>query len=129
VILVALGGAQTLYGLYAMLAPRDFYDEFPVGRGWVAAYPSYSEHLVRDVGGLFVGSGVLLLFAAAWLTRPLLIAALVSWLLFSVPHTIYHLLELSELSTGDAIAEAVSLAATVVLPLWLLGTLARQRPM
>jgi hypothetical protein len=116
-VLVSLCGVQVLYGLYALLAPRSFYDDFPVGRHWVAAYPSYSEHLVRDVGSLFVATAVMLLFAAYWMSRPLVIAAVVSWLCYSLPHTLYHAFNLDALSTGDAIAEIVSLAATVVLPL------------
>lgn len=127
VILVALGAVQTLDGLYALLSPRGFYDDFPVGRGWVASTPAYSEHLVRDVGGLFLGTGVLMLIAAVWLERRVVLAALTAWLLFAVPHTTYHLLNLDALGTGDAIAEAASLAATVVLPIWLLVLLARDR--
>jgi hypothetical protein len=124
-VLVSLGGVQVLYGLYALLAPRSFYDDFPVGRHWVSAYPAYSEHLVRDVGGLFLGTAVMLLFAACWLSRPLLIAALVSWLCFSIPHTIYHAFNASDLKTTDAVGELISLAATVVLPLWLLTSVTR----
>ena len=36
---------------------RSFYEDFPLGRGWVEALPAYSEHLVRDVGGLFLATG------------------------------------------------------------------------
>jgi hypothetical protein len=124
-ILVSLGGVQVLYGLYAVLAPRSFYDDFPVGRHWVAAYPSYSEHLVRDVGALFVATAAMLLFAAYWMSRPLVIAAVVSWLCYSVPHTLYHLFNLDALGTGDAIAEAVSLVLTVIAPLGLLAAMLR----
>ena len=72
---------------------------------------------MRDVGALFVATAVVLLFAAYWMSRPLVIAAVVSWLCYSVPHTLYHAFNLDALSTGDAIAEIVSLAATVALPL------------
>lgn len=125
VILVALGAVQAIDGLYATITPRGFYDDFPAGRGWVAAYPAYSEHLVRDVGAGFLATGVLLLVAAVWLERRLLLAALVSWLLFAVPHTGYHLLHLGALGTGDAVANVVGLAATVALPLWLLADVLR----
>lgn len=127
-LLIALGGAQALNGLYALFAPRAFYHDFPFGRGWVAALPAYNEHLVRDVGGLFLATGVLLVLAAIWLERRLVIASLVSWLLFAVPHTIYHLFNLDGLSTGDAVANVVSLATTVAVPIALLVLLARSRP-
>ena len=81
----ALAGIQALDGLYALFAPRSFYDDFPLGRGWVAALPGYSEHLVRDVGGLFLATGAVLLAAAWTLERRLAIVAAASFLLFSVP--------------------------------------------
>ena len=61
---VVLGLIQLFDGLYARWAPRSFYDDFPLGRGWVEALPAYSEHLVRDVGGLFIATAVVLLAAA-----------------------------------------------------------------
>lgn len=124
--LVGLGLVQVVDGLYALLAPTSFYEDFPLGRGWVELLPAYSEHLVRDVGGLFLATGAVLL-AAAWVfERRLVIVALASFLLFSVPHTIYHLLNLGPYSTGDAIANALGLVATVVLPIWVLLELRRQ---
>jgi 4-carboxymuconolactone decarboxylase len=124
-VLVALGAIQFVNGLYALFAPRSFYDDFPFGRGWVAATPAYSEHLVRDVGGLFLATGAVMLLAAVWLERRIVITALASWLLFAIPHTTYHFFNLEPLSTGDAIANALSLSATVVLALVLVVLLAR----
>jgi uncharacterized protein YjeT (DUF2065 family) len=120
VVLAALGLVQAFNGLYALLAPRSFYDDFPLGRGWVEALPAYNEHLVRDVGGLFLATGVVLLAAARTMERRLVIVAAASFLCFSVPHTIYHLLNLGPYATGDAIANVLALGATVVLPLWVL---------
>ena len=39
------------------------------------------------MGALFLATGVLMLMAAVWLERRLVLAALVTWLLFAVPHT------------------------------------------
>lgn len=125
----ALGGVgliQVVDGLYALFAPRSFYEDFPLGRGWVEALPAYSEHLVRDVGGLFLATGAVLLAAAWTLERRLVIVAAASFLLFSVPHAIYHFLNLGPYSTGDAIANVLGLAVTVVLPAWVLFELRRQ---
>lgn len=119
-VLGVLGLVQLLNGLYALLAPRSFYDDFPIGRGWVEALPAYNEHLVRDVGGLFIATAVVLLAAARILERRLVIIACVSFLAFSVPHTIYHYANLDVYDTGDVIANAIALAATVILPLWVL---------
>jgi len=123
-----LAAVQATDGFYALLAPRSFYDDFPVGRGWVEALPAYSEHLVRDVGALFLATAVVLAAAAIWLERRLVLVALISFLVFSVPHTIYHLFNLEGISTGDAIAEAVLLVLTVLAPLALLVAMLRPPP-
>jgi hypothetical protein len=129
VILVALGGIQFINGIWATLAPRSFYDDFPLGiGGWVSALPEYNEHLMRDVGGLFLATGFVLLVAAAHLERRLVRVAVVAYLLFSIPHTIFHLFNLEPYGTGDVIGNVVALTATVVLPLWLLWVAGRDEP-
>jgi hypothetical protein len=96
-------------------------DDLPgAGRHWVSAVSTYDEHLVRDVGALYLGSLVLLALAWLWLDRRLVQAALVSYAVAALPHLVYHLTALDNLSTGDAIAEIAGLALNVVLPLWLL---------
>ena len=102
-VLAALGLVQLVDGLYALLAPHAFYSDFPLGRGWVAALPAYNEHLVRDVGGLFLATGLVLVAAAWFYERRLAIIACASYLLFAIPHAIYHFLNLGPYSTGDAI--------------------------
>ena len=121
----ALGAIQASIGLYALLAPRSFYEDFPVGRGWVEALPAYNEHLLRDVGALFCAIG-LLAIAAAWIMdRTLVAAAAATYLVFAIPHTIYHYLNLEPYGAGDAIANAITLAATVLVPAWILFELVR----
>jgi alkylhydroperoxidase family enzyme len=114
-LLLALGIPQALIGLWALLAPRSFYDDFPAGTdGWVNPLGPFDEHLVTDVGALFVGLGVLLTIAAVGLQRRLVVAAAISWLIFSVPHLVWHSFELDRLSTADAVGNAVTLAWTAV---------------
>jgi hypothetical protein len=127
-ILAVLGAIQLTDGLYALFAPRSFYDDFPLGRGWVEALPSYSEHLVRDVGSLFIATAVVLFAAAIWTERTMVRVATVSFLAFSVPHTVYHVLNLGPYDTADAIANVVGLVFTVVAPLIVLAATFRARP-
>ena len=65
------------------------------------AIPAYNPHLLADVGALFVATGALMLMAALWLERRLVLAALITWLLFAVPHVIYHLGNLGPYDTAD----------------------------
>ena len=52
-VLIALLMAPA--GLQAAFAPRSFFEDFPIGRGWISAGDAnYDEHLVRDVGALFL---------------------------------------------------------------------------
>jgi AhpD family alkylhydroperoxidase len=116
-LLVALGAPQALIGLWALLAPRGFYDDFGPGGGWVSALGAYDEHLVRDVGGLFIGLGVLMVVAAVRGRRSLTFTAVAVWLIFAVPHAIYHALNLGPYTTPDAIANAATLGWTVLAPI------------
>lgn len=114
-LLFALGIPQALIGLWALLWPSSFYDDFPAGTdGWVNVLGPFDEHLVTDVGALFVALGFLLAFAAVSLRRGTVIAAAVAWLLFAVPHFLWHVLNLGPYGTADAIGNTVTLAWTVV---------------
>jgi hypothetical protein len=119
-VLGALGAIQLIDGAWALFAPSSFYGDFPLGRGWVAALPAYNEHLTRDVGELFLATALVLLVAAYFLERRLVVTAICSYLVWSVPHAIYHAFHLDVYGTTDQIGNVVTLALTVVLPLWLL---------
>lgn len=126
--LLALGGTQAFLGLYALISPAGFYDDFPLGRGWVAALPAYNEHLVRDVGGLFLLSAAVLIAAGVYLERRLVAVALGSFLLFSIPHTIFHFLNFEPYETGDILANVLGLGAQVLVPIGLLVLMWRRGP-
>jgi AhpD family alkylhydroperoxidase len=127
-LLVALGAPQALIGLWALLAPRGFYDDFGPGGGWVSALGAYDEHLVRDVGSLFVGLGVLMIVAAVRGRRSLTLTAVTVWLIFAVPHAIYHFLNLGPYDTADAVANAATLGWTVLAALIVLVLLRSPAP-
>jgi hypothetical protein len=114
---------QAVVGAWAVLAPRSFFDQFPVGRGWVASLPPFNEHLTRDVGGLSLGFAVLftlvLVDPAPSLARP----ALVAWLVPATTHLAFHLDHLQGFSGVDAVAQSSGLVMAVVLPaavLWMI---------
>lgn len=113
-ILTALGA---FVGVWALVAPQSFYNAFPgIGIGaWVGADGPFNEHLIRDVGALYlalVGAGIV---AALMRRADASVAVGVAWLVFSVPHFGYHLLHLGELAPLDAIVEPISLAVPLVL--------------
>jgi hypothetical protein len=126
--LVALGVPLAAIGAWALLAPHSWYEDFPGGgRHWVSALGPYNEHLVRDFGALYLGLGLLLVFAAVVLRRLLAQAALGTLLVFAVPHFVFHLSEMEALSTGDNIVNMTALGLTVLLPALLLWLSVRSR--
>jgi hypothetical protein len=111
-------------GLTATLAPHLFYDDFPFLSHWVDLLPPYNEHLVTDVGGLYLGFAVIFAWAA-WALQPTLVRAVCSaWLLSAALHLLFHVTHLEGFSTSDAIAELASLAFLLVPPpvaIWAVG--------
>jgi 4-carboxymuconolactone decarboxylase len=124
----ALAAVQAVNGVQALFFPKYFYEDFPLGRGWVEAIPAYNEHLVRDVGGLFLGTAIVLGAAAWFLNRRLVIVACVSFLAFSLPHAIWHFFNLGPYDSLDVVANVLTLSATVVIPIGLLWLLGRPDP-
>jgi hypothetical protein len=119
--LVALAVPNVIVGAWLLFAPRSFYDDFPgFGHRWVGALGPYSQHAFSDFGGALLAIALLTCLAAAWMERRLVQAALLTVLLESVSHFIYHLTRLGTLPTGDDIANQLSLAYGVVLSLGLL---------
>jgi hypothetical protein len=114
--LIVLLLAALSIGLTATVVPRTFYDDFPFLASWVELLPPYNEHLVTDVGGLYLGFAVMLAWAAWTLDRTLVQAVSVAWLLSAGIHLLFHAGHLDNFSTGDAIAEIASLALLLVPP-------------
>jgi Ca2+/Na+ antiporter len=109
-------------GLVATLAPRAFYDHVP----WVNLMPPYSEHLMRDYGAMNLALALVFIVAATTMERRLVRLALVAYLLFAIPHLIFHVMHLENFTTVAAVAQTTLLTLAVLLPLALL-ILTRQR--
>jgi hypothetical protein len=122
-LVLALGGLQV--GLWLLISPRSFYDDFPgFGRTWVSVDGPYNEHAFRDFGDGQLATAVILLAAFLRPQRYLVRTAALAYLLGAVPHLVYHANHLDLYDTGDQIANLVALGATVVLPaILLLATL------
>jgi hypothetical protein len=104
-------------GFVAVAAPHAFYDDFPFLAHWVDKLPPYNEHLITDVGGLYIGFAVVIGLAAWRLQRDLVIAACAGFLTVSVPHLLFHATHLGGFGELDAIAELASLASLLVPPI------------
>jgi len=121
---LALVSAVT--GAWALVAPQSFFTTFPApGHPWIALLPPYNEHLVRDVGAFNLSFALLFAWATLALERRLTQATLVAYLVYAVPHLIYHIGHLMRFPPADAAAQTVSLFIVVVIPLALLAGTSR----
>jgi hypothetical protein len=114
--LVVLGFPALVVGVWAAFFPRSFYDDFPgLGRMWVAPDGPYNEHLVRDVGELNLALVVVTAVAAVSLGHLLVRAVLAGWLVYSVPHLVYHLRNMEPFAGDDQVSIGASLALVPIL--------------
>jgi hypothetical protein len=119
--LVVLGFPSLVVGVWAAFFPRSFYDDFPgMGRVWVAPDGPYNEHLVRDVGELNLALVVVTAVAAVTLVPTLVRAVLAGWIVYSVPHLVYHLRNMEPFSTDDQVSIGASLALVPIIAVVLL---------
>ncbi len=112
--MVALGLPNVVIGLWAVTAPRRWYDNFPSSASpWISPDGPFNEHLVVDAGAGLLLLGVLLC-GAAFLGRTARRLALVAGLFQTIPHVRYHLANpLPESSTVDQLAATGSLVLVV----------------
>lgn len=102
--------------LQASFAPRSWFDDFPLGRGWIAAEGgAYDEHLVRDVGVLFLAL-VIVTAWSAWRAEATQVVA-IAWVVQGALHLAYHVGHLDGLGTTDQVALVASLVSIPVLAL------------
>lgn len=114
VIALLLAASAAYVGGWASVAPASFFRSFPgFGLRWVALDGPYNQHLVRDVGGLYLA--LLVISVCAFLstshTRRIADGA---WLVFSVLHFVYHVRHLEPLSTTSGWLESIVLGLTLI---------------
>ena len=123
-LLVVLGVPNVVTGAWAVMAPHDWYENFP---GWaphlISAFPPYNEHLATDAGiGLLV-TGLLALGAAVWPRRDVVLTASAAYAVFALIHAAFHLLtpaadhrlDGAEAAVNNATLVAAAAASAVVV--------------
>jgi hypothetical protein len=118
VITAALG---SVVGIWAYGFPREFYDTFPGLLGhWIDLDGPFNEHLIRDVGALYLGLTAASVAVLAIRRAAVLPVIGVAWTVFGVLHFGYHVTHLAGLSAADAVGNVVSLCVTLLLAIVLL---------
>jgi hypothetical protein len=112
-LLWLLAGIDTALGVFAAIAPHAFYRHVP----GVDLLGPYNQHLLSDVGGFYLGFGLLFAWAAWTLSRELVRATCAAATLTALIHFSYHAAHLEHFSIGTAAAQTAGLTLTLVLPL------------
>jgi hypothetical protein len=108
-------------GLWATLAPRSFYDNFPTaGRQWVALDGPYNHHLISDFGALNLALAAVTIGAAIWMIPKLTRLTAVAWLLYAIPHELYHAQHLDPFGSSDKVLMLLGLGVDIVIAIGLL---------
>ncbi len=115
--LILIAVPQLITGLWATVAPRNWYDHFPgIGPSLVAAEPPFNAHLTTDAGAGFLTTAVALLAAAVVGRRNGVYIALLSYLVLAIVHFTYHVAHQAPgLSETAHIGNALLLASGIVM--------------
>ena len=97
---------------WQLVFPRHFYDTFPT----VALVPPFNEHLMRDFGAAGLGIAVVLAAAVAWPIVRLTLIALAAYLVYAVPHLLFHVSHLEHHSSSDVAFVLASVGGSVAAP-------------
>lgn len=108
-------------GGWASFAPASFFDSFPGVLGqWVATDGPYNEHLVRDVGAMYLALGAASVAGLAWRSPAVTRVLGLAWTVFGALHLGYHATHLDHLAPDAAVGTVVSLTLSLGLGIVLL---------
>ncbi|MET0813378.1 MAG: hypothetical protein ABWY03_10000 [Microbacterium sp.] len=116
IILWVTAAIGLFVGLWAAAWPDSFYTSFPgLGRVWIAVDGPFNEHLIRDVGSLYLALAAASIAATFSRTPDAGRVVGVAWAVFGIPHFVYHASHFGDMAAIDVIGNAVSLGASLLL--------------
>lgn len=126
---LALSAAIAFFvGGWAFFAPGSFYDSFPGVLGtWISTDGPFNEHLIRDVGAMYLGLGIASVAGLVWRTPAVFRTLGLAWTVFGALHLGYHLGHLDHLDAANAVGSIVSLSIALALGVVLLIPGSRRR--
>ncbi len=115
-VLAILGATGAVTGVWAYVAPRHWYDNFPgLGMSWLPQLGPYNEHFVKDVGAMFLALATLTAVTFLLVTNQTLVrVTAATWLVFNTLHCIYHLSMVQMYNTRDATVNGILLPLAVL---------------
>ena len=116
VILWVTAALGLFVGGWAAGLPQSFYDSFPgLGFIWISVDGPYNEHLIRDVGSLYLALSAASIAATFSRTADAGRVVGVAWAVFGIPHFAYHATHFAHMPAIDVVGSSVSLGASLLL--------------
>jgi hypothetical protein len=123
-LLVAAGNLEL--GIWGIVAPHSLFRSYPgFGHHWVSALGPYNEHLLRDFAAASLGLSVMLVAAAIWFERRIVLIAGTAFLAATLPHFAYHVTTTESFSTADNTASLGAFVLEMVVVALAMLTAAR----
>ena len=118
----ALSALLALFvGVWAYFFPQSFYDSFPGVLGsWVSVDGPFNEHLIRDVGAMYLALGGASIGCLVWRSEVGYRILGIAWTIFGALHFAYHAFHLSHMPVVDAVGEMIALGVSLLLGVLLL---------
>ena len=108
-------------GVWAYAVPESFYSSFPgFGLHWVDTDGPFNEHLVRDVGAMYLALAAASTVGLVRFDRAATAVLGAAWTVFGALHFAYHAAHLAEMSVDDAIGNVCTLGLSLLLGIVLL---------
>jgi len=126
ICLGVLGLSALSIGIPAAFAPETFYTDFPFYTALVKLLPPYNEHLVTDIGGLYLGFAVLFIWALVKPSRQLIVPVCSAWIVAQALHFAFHIGHLTGFTTTEAIGQTIGLGLYILVAIIPIALLRRR---
>ncbi|HRV60356.1 MAG TPA: hypothetical protein P5138_06970 [Solirubrobacterales bacterium] len=103
--------------LPAAFAPETFYTDFPFYTALVKLLPPYNEHLITDIGGLYLGFGLMFIWAMIKPSKELVVPLCWGWIAAQALHFAFHVSHLTGFTTTEAVGQQIGLALYIAVAL------------
>ena len=113
-------------GIPATFAPETFYTDYPFFTALVSLLPPYNEHLITDVGGLYLGFGVMFAWALVKPSRQLIVPLCAAWTIAQTIHFAFHIGHLTGFTTTEAVTQQIGLGLYILVAIVPIALLRKQ---
>lgn len=121
-----LGLSALALGIPASFVPETFYTDYPFFTALVSLLPPYNEHLITDIGGLYLAFGIMFIWAMIKPSRQLIVPLCASWIVAQTLHFAFHVSHLTGFTTTEAFIQQIGLGIYILVAIIPIALLRRR---